>query len=113
MKWLTAILIVTAVFFISSFFIRSEVLAYRWMTFGMAIVSLIFYGIVARNRKKDNEKMVGSYIAAVVVKFMLSATVIIVYAFIFKLKSNTEFLYFFIAYIVYSVVTYTGAYFYK
>jgi hypothetical protein len=114
MKWLLSLVLLTLAFFIYSFFIDDTlVLAFRWMTMGMAIVSFIFYAMIARNSKKGNETMLGSNIAAIVLKFMLSALVIISYAFIFKLKNNTEFIFFFMSYFAYSIVMYVGAYRYK
>jgi hypothetical protein len=114
MKWLLALITLTVFFFIYSFSIHpSFVLAFRWMTMGMAIVSFLFYFMIVRNSKKENSTMLGSNIAAIVLKFMLSALVIISYAFIFRLKSNIEFIYFFIAYFAYSIVMYVGAYQYK
>ncbi|MDB5228026.1 MAG: hypothetical protein JWN78_2219 [Bacteroidota bacterium] len=114
MKWLLSLLIVTAFFIVSSFFISEKyVLSYRWMTLGMAIVSFIFFLVILRNKKKENKQVLGANISAIILKFILSIAVVISYAFLYGITKQYEFLFFFIAYMVYSVITYVGAYTYK
>jgi hypothetical protein len=112
MKWLASLVFVTAVFIGAAFFVDEQNLrGYLWMTMGMAVVSFLYYLMVISGSKKESKLLIGSNIAAVIVKFMLSALVIILYAFIFGLHRNIEFAYFFMAYLIYSIVMYTGAYF--
>ena len=108
MKWFLALLFCTSLFIVSSFFISKEnVFAYRWMTFGMAIVSFIFYCII----NKKNAKNAGANLAAVVAKFMLSAVVFILYLAIFKSNNKIDYVFFIAAYLLFSIVSYTGAYY--
>ena len=114
MKWLGSLIFLTSFFIISSFFIPEKlVLSYRWMTIGMSIVSFTYYFIIWKTNLHSSEKMVGANFAAIILKFILSALVIILYAFLFGLNNNIDFLFFFMAYLVYSLITYIGTYNYK
>ncbi len=114
MKWLFTLVFLTLLFIISSFFIdRNLVFAYRWMTIGISLVSFIFYYIVTTSNTKDNNKIIGGNLAAIVVKFILSLLVIIIYALVFGMKNKLEFVYFFIAYCIFSIVNYFFSYNYK
>ena len=108
MKWLFALLFLTSFFIVSSFFIDANyTFAYRWMTIGMAIVSFIFYF----NINKKNAKNAGGNLAAIVIKFMLSSLVFIIYIAAFKSKNRIDFYFFLIAYILFSIVSYTGTHY--
>ena len=108
MKWLLALLFFTSFFIVSSFFIdTNNAFAYRWMTIGMAIVSFIFYFSI----NKRNAKNAGGNLAAIVIKFMLSCLVFIIYIIAFKSRNRIDFYFFLIAYILFSIVSYVGAYY--
>ena len=108
LKWFVTLLFLTSFCIVSSFFIAANnVFAYRWMTIGMAIVSFIFYFII----NKNNAKNASGNLAAVVVKFMLSILVVVIYIASFKSKNKIDFYFFLMAYLLFSAVSYTGAYY--
>ncbi|HNJ01099.1 MAG TPA: hypothetical protein PK206_04935 [Chitinophagales bacterium] len=83
--------------------------AYYWMTGGMCIVSFIYYYIVLIAEQKKEQKMLGGHLFAIVIKFMLSALVAILYILIFPVKQY-DFVYFFVAYVIFSVFSYLFSY---
>lgn len=106
MKWLYSLIFLTFFFIVSSFFIPTKlVIAYRWMTLGMALVSFIFYIIT-----KKNDKNKSANITAIGVKFITSSLVFILYIIVFKSKNTIDYYIFILAYILFSVVSYAGAY---
>lgn len=108
MKWFLSLLFVTAVCIVSGFFIEQKyVFAYRWMTTGMAIVSFIFYFMI----NKKSAKNANGNLAAIVLKFILSSLVVIIYIAMLKSKNKTDYFFFLGAYILFSAVSYTGAYY--
>ena len=107
MKWLTSITPLTIVFIITSFVIdKNLAFTFRWMTLGMAIVSFLFYYMTY----KSNQKQIVGNIAAIVVKFILSAVVVVTYFLLTKSKNRIDYLFFLAAYLAYSIVSYWGAY---
>ena len=108
MKWLLSLFFLTSVCVISGFFIaQNYVFAYRWMTTGMAIVSFIFYFIINKNSAKN----ANGNLAAIVLKFILSSLVVLIYIAMFKSKNKIDYFFFLGAYILFSAVSYTGAYY--
>lgn len=108
MKWLLSLIFLTLFFVISSFFIPNDLaLAYRWMTLGMATVSFIFYFLT----KKNNPKNVNGNLAAITIKFMSSTLVFVLYIIIYKSQNKIDYYFFIVAYILFSLVSYTGAYY--
>jgi hypothetical protein len=76
------------------------------MTLGMAIVSFVFYYIT----KKNNPKNINGNLTAIVTKFLFSSLVFITYIIIFRSKNKVDYYFFIMAYILYSIVSYSGAY---
>lgn len=110
MKWLITWIIATCSFVVVSFFLPSAFrFPFLWMTLGMAISALVFYFITI----KSNPKQITGNLSAIILKFFLSAIVIIAFAIIFKPKSNIGYYFFILAYSVYSVISFVGAYYYK
>lgn len=113
-KWLFTLLFITSLFIVYSFFIDTKlVIAYRWMTIGMSLISFVYYYIVTSSNEKDSKKMIGGNLAAIVLKFILSGMLIILYIIFFKMKTPLDFVFFFTAYSIYSVVNYGFSYNYK
>jgi hypothetical protein len=83
---------------------------YYWMTMAMAAVAFLFYFMVTAAHQKDNAGKVGGNLAAIMLKFILSVLVVILYVLLFDRKEKLDFLFFFTAYILYSVISYAGAY---
>lgn len=109
MKWFFYLTFLTLIFVVSSFFIPQNLaFAYRFMTFGMAAVSFLFYFITVKN----NPKNIGGNLLAIIVKFMLSSLLFMVYYIITRSKNKTDYYFFIVAYLLFSVVCYTGAYYY-
>ncbi len=114
MNWLFSLVLLTLLFIISSFFIDSNlVFAYRWMTIGISLVAFIHYYMITSADKKSSAKMIGGNLAAIVLKFLLSALVVILYLVLFGTKNNMDFVFFLIAYIIFSIVNYLFSYNYK
>lgn len=114
MKWLLSLVLLTLAFIAVAFFLDKHVVAgYLWMSMGMALVALVFFLIIYLNRNKDSKKVVGSYIVAVGLKFILTMLLVVLYVVIFGLEQRIDFVVFFIAFGLYSLVLYTGAYFNK
>lgn len=113
-KWLISLIIITFLFVTSSFFIEEQsVFGFKWMTFGMSLVAFIYYYVVTTANAKDSKKMIGGNLAAIVLKFILSGVVIILYIIFFGMENRLDFVSFFIAYSIYSIVNYTFSYHYK
>jgi hypothetical protein len=108
MKWLFSLVCLTIAFVSTSFFIPEKmVFAFRWMTIGMAIISFVFYFITRIN----NHKSIGGNILAITFKFLMSPFVFITYYVATHSKNSLDYYFFIIAYILYSIVCYTGAYY--
>jgi hypothetical protein len=108
MKWLLSLLFLTSVCIASGFFIaQNYVFAYRWMTTGMAIVSFIFYFMINKNSAKN----ANGNLAAIVLKFILSSLVVIIYIAMTKSKNKIDYFFFLGAYVIFSSVSYAGAYY--
>ncbi|HQV78934.1 MAG TPA: hypothetical protein PLJ42_07675 [Chitinophagales bacterium] len=108
MKWIISLILLTFIFIITSFFIPNYLLfPFRWMTVGMAFNSFIFYFMV--NKSKANNAY--SSLAAIVVKFILSGAIVIIYFIITESKNKIDYYFFFLAYILFSIISYTGAYY--
>lgn len=75
----------------------------------MAIVAILFYFVTIKN----NPNNINGNLLAIGLKFIFSALVFIIYIVAFKSKSNTDYYFFILAYVVYSIICYAGAYFYK
>lgn len=107
MKWLYSLIMVTSIFILVSFVLpQNHQFAFRWMTIGMALVAFIFYSM-SRYYKTNN--VVGN-LAAIIVKFVLSAVVVVSYFIYTKSKINTDYYYFFLSYMVYSFISYWNAF---
>ncbi len=114
MKWLLQIILLTIYFILLSFCLDADLrFSFRFMTIGMSIVSFLFYFIIYQSQKKNVKKALGGNLAAIVIKYMLSASVIIIYAFKYGMNFYHEFIYFFAAYLSFSVICYLGAYNYN
>lgn len=108
MKWLLSLVSLTIAFITISFFMPAKmVFPFRWMTIGMAIISFFFYFITIIN----NSKNIGGNILAITLKFLMSPFVFIIYYVITHSKNNLDYYFFTLAYILYSIVCYTGAYY--
>lgn len=108
MKWLLSLVFLTIIFISVSFFISEKmVFAFRWMTIGMAIISFVFFFITRIN----NHKSIGGNILAITLKFLMSPFVFITYYVATHSKNSLDYYFFIIAYILYSIVCYTGAYY--
>lgn len=111
MKWLTILILTTLLFIAGGVLVPKENhIGYYWMTMAMSIVAFLFYYLVSTAHQKDNARKVGGNLAAITLKFILSIMVVILYVLIFGKKEKLDFMFFFIAYIVYSVISYIGAY---
>jgi len=108
MKWFLSLSFLTVFFIVSSFFIgKNLVFAYRFMTLGMAIVSFLFYTITIKN----NPKNINGNLLAITLKFLLSAIVFIAYFVITRSQNKMDYYFFILAYLLFSVVCYVGAYY--
>ena len=88
MKWIISLILLTFIFIITSFFIPNYLLfPFRWMTVGMAFNSFIFYFMV--NKSKANNAY--SSLAAIVVKFILSGAIVIIYFIITESKNKIDY----------------------
>ncbi len=107
MKWLYSLILVTSIFILVSFVLPSNhQFAFRWMSIGMALVAFIFYYMTCYYKSNN---IVGN-LAAIIVKFMLSAAVVVSYFIYTKSKINTDYYYFFLSYAVYSFISYWNAF---
>lgn len=114
MKWFYTLIVVTVLFIAAGFFIPSGArTGYYWMSMGMAIVSFLFYFMIYQSRPKQTAARAGSNLAAITLKFITSMLVVIFYFVLFGAKQKMDFLVFIISYCIYSVISYTGAYYFK
>lgn len=113
-KWLLTLVSLSILFFILGFFINTKLrFDYWWMTMGISLIAFVYYFIVTASDKKDNNKIIGGNIAAIGLKFILTGVVLILYIILSGMKNRSGFIFFFIAYGVFSVVSYTFSYLYK
>ena len=111
MKWMLSLVLLTIVFIAASFGVPPErVVAFRWMTLGMAFVSFIYYFIVRFSNMQKAQKRAGGNLAAIIIKFFLSALVVILYIIFFPETNSTDIFIFLGAYVLFSIVSYAGAY---
>lgn len=111
MKWLLSLVLLTSLFILAGFFMDPKLMRGYWFfTMGMAVISFNFYFIIYFNRNLEKKKILGPYIAAIGVKFILTVLLVVIYALVFGMKQKIDFLFFFIAFFLYSAVLYTGAY---
>ncbi len=114
MKWLYSLVIVTGLFILAGFFIPDDLrTGYYWMSMGMAAVSFLFYIMMVQSRQKQHAAKAGANLAAITLKFIVSMLVVIVYIVLFGSENKIDFVFFIISYCIYSIVSYTGAYYYK
>lgn len=114
MKWFLHIVFLTLYFILLSFFLDADLqFSFLFMSMAMAFVSFLYFLIVYISEKKEAKKSIGGNLAAIVIKFILSALIIVVYEFKYGMKFQHDFLYFFIAYISFSVLSFYDAYNYK
>ncbi|MFN8282152.1 MAG: hypothetical protein U0U67_03005 [Chitinophagales bacterium] len=114
MKWFLHIVFLTIYFIVISFFLDVDLrFSFRFMSMAMALVSFIYFLIVFISEKKEVKKSIGGNLAAIVIKFMLSAMIIVVYSYKYGMHYLHEFLYFFIAYGSFSVLSFWNGYWYK
>lgn len=113
-KWLLTLVSLSILFFISGFLIKTNLcFDYWWMTLGISCISFIYYFIVTFSNKKNNSKVIGGNIAAIGIKFILTGFMLILYIIFSGMKNRSAFIFFFIAYGIFSVVSYTFSYLYK
>lgn len=113
-KWLLTLISLSLLFFVSGFFINTDLrFDYWWMTLGIGWVAFVYYFIVTYSNKKNNYKVIGGNISAIGLKFILTGIVIILYIIFSGMKNRTGFIFFFIAYGIFSVVSYSFSYLYK
>jgi hypothetical protein len=79
----------------------------------MALVSFIYFFIVFVSEKKEVKKSIGGNVAAITIKFILSALVFVVYQYKYGMSYLHEFIYFFIAYLSFSILSFWNSYNYK
>jgi hypothetical protein len=114
MKWFLHLFFLTLFFIVISFFLDADLrFSFLFMSLSMALVSFIYFLIVFISEKKEVKKSIGGNLAAITIKFMLSALVIVIYSYKYGMHYLHEFLYFFIAYISFSVLSFLDAYWYK
>ncbi|MCC6584579.1 MAG: hypothetical protein IT271_12820 [Chitinophagales bacterium] len=113
-KWLLTLVSLSILFFISGFLIKTNLrFDYWWMTLGISCIAFIYYFIVTSSNKKNNNKIIGGNIAAIGLKFILTGFMLILYIIFSGMKNRSGFIFFFIAYGIFSVVSYTFSYLYK
>lgn len=113
-KWISTLVGISLAFLITGFMIHTPSRnAYWWMTMSIAAISFLYLLMVTMAQKQESTVVVGGNLAAIVVKFILSATVIIFYIIFSKSIRGIDFIYFFIAYGVFSIVNYSFSYHYK
>lgn len=109
MKWLLSLVFITLFFIISSFFLPENLIfPYRFMTLGMATISFFFYILTV----KSSHNNVGGSLVAIVLKFILSAFLFMAYYVLTQSKNNIDYYFFILAFVLYSIVCYIGAYFF-
>jgi hypothetical protein len=114
MKWFLHLVFLTLYFIFLSFFLDAELrFSFLFMSMAMALVSFIYFLIVFISEKKDAKKSIGGNLAAITLKFMLSALIIVVYQYKYGMHYLHEFIYFFIAYASFSVLSFWDSYYYK
>ena len=114
LKWLFSLIGITFVFLALHWVLPiAGTSGYLWVTMSMAIVSFIYFFMVTISSKKESTEVVGGNLAAIVVKFILSATIIIFYVIFSKKTERIDFVWFFVAYGIYSIVNYPFVYFYN
>ncbi len=113
-KWFLTLAVITSILVVTGFFLDSSIaFGYRWMTTGMSIVAFIYYFIVTSSNEKDSKKMIGGNLTAIVLKFILSGVVVILYLLLYGIQDPLDFAFFFMAYGIFSVVNYIFSYNYK
>ncbi len=80
-------------------------------TSGMAFIALLFGIMVYISNHKPAKKMIGGNLAAITVKYILSGILLIVFIIFFKSKTTNHFFYLLILIFIYSIISYSGAYF--
>lgn len=112
-KWLFSLLFITLLFFGLHWILPiARTSGYIWITMSMAVISFIYFFMVTNSSKKESTEVVGGNLAVIVIKFILSATIIIFYVLFSKKTESIDFVWFFGAYGIYSIVNYPFAYFY-
>ncbi len=79
------------------------------MTLGMAIISFLFYIINVKN----NQNNINGNLLAIIMKFLLSSLLFIVYFIITNSYNKIEYYFFILAFVLYSIVCYVGAYYFS
>ncbi|MBK9329626.1 MAG: hypothetical protein IPM95_10020 [Sphingobacteriales bacterium] len=114
MKWFCSLVIITGFFILAGFYIADDLkMGYYWMSMGMAAVSFLFYLMIVQSRQKLAAAKAGANLAAITLKFIASMLVVILYVILFGTKHKADFLFFIISYCIFSVISYTGAYYFK
>jgi hypothetical protein len=97
LKWYFTLVFITILFIISSFFI-AETVGFRipmddhWNQYCRFYLLLHCLRLPA---KKTVKKMMGGNLAAIVLKFILSSVVIIIYILLFGMRNQLDFAFFF------------------
>ncbi len=111
MKWFLHLFSLTLFFILVSFFLDADLrFSFLFMSMSMALVSFVYFLIVYVSGKKDAQKNVGGNLAAITLKFILSALIVIVYEILYGMHYLHEFLYFFIAYLSFSILSFWDSY---
>ncbi len=114
MKWFYSLVFITGLHILAGFFIPDNLKqGYYWMSMGMAAVSFLFYFMIVQSRQKQAAAKAGANLAAITLKFIASMLVVILYVILFGAKQKADFLFFIISYCIFSVISYTGAYYLK
>lgn len=112
-KWLLTLVCITFLLLLLGFILHPvSIHAYLWMTMGMAAVSFLYFFMVTLAQKQTSSQVIGGNLAAIGLKFILSATLIIFYIVLTKETRRMDFVYFLLAYGIFSIINYTFSYFY-
>lgn len=113
-RWLLSLFLLFTLFVVLGLIIHpASLAAYYFMTMSMSVVSFIYYFVVVNAQQKANNKMLSANLAAIILKFSLSLLIVIIYAISFKPIQQFDFVYYFAAYFLYSIVNYYYSYRYK
>jgi len=113
-KWLLTLAFTTFFLLVLGFILHPvSIHAYLWMTLGMAVVAFVYFAMVTIAHKKTSMQVISGNLAAIGLKFILSATIIIIYIILVRNTRRIDFLYYLMAYGIFSTINYTFSYLYN
>lgn len=113
LKWLLTLLFTTIFFLLAGMLIPTKSMpAFYGMTMSVAFISFIYFFIVNNVHKKDSATHVGGNLSAIIIKFILTGAIIIFYIILSKEIRGIDFIYFFAAYGIFSIINYSFSYYY-